>query len=216
MNIQQLAASIGCHVDRAAKWHPHLIAAMAKYGITTTEEIASFLAQISHESGMLAVLEENLNYSSDGLAKTWPGRYRDKATGKPNQLALMLHRRSISIANNCYANRMGNGDVASGDGWKYRGRGLIQLTGKAMYKKCGYAIGLDLINSPDLLLQPAAAAMSAAWFWHVNGLDQLDDDESILAETRVINGGTIGLIDRQKKFDKALSALRGNYVDSVA
>jgi putative chitinase len=211
MNAQQLAAAIGCHIDRALKWFPHLTRAMEKYGITTVEEQASFLAQISHESNMLSALEENLNYSSDGLAKTWPSRYRDKVTGKPNSLAQLLHRRGISIANNCYANRMGNGDVSSGDGWKYRGRGLIQLTGRNMYKKCGDAIGLDLINKPDLLLQPEAAALSAAWYWHVSGLDALDDDESITAETRVINGGTNGLADRENKFKKALVALRGNH-----
>jgi putative chitinase len=182
---------------------------MHKYGITTIEEQASFLAQISHESNMLGSLEENLNYTCDGLAKTWPNRYLDKATGKPNNLAQSLHRRSISIANHCYANRMGNGDVASGDGWKYRGRGLIQLTGRAMYKKCGEAIGLDLINKPDLLLQPEAAALSAAWYWHINGLDKLDDDLDITAETRIINGGKNGLADRQRKFEKALAALRG-------
>lgn len=208
MTIEQLAAAIGCHKDRAAKWFPYLTAAMDRFGIQTPNEIASFLAQISHESGMLSTLEENLNYSAEGLAATWPARYKDKATGKPNSLAMLLHRRPIAIANNCYANRMGNGDVASGDGWNYRGRGLIQLTGKAMYQKCGDAIGVNLVKIPDLLLQPEFACLSAGWYWQSNGLDKLDDDEKVDAETRVINGGVIGLADRQKKFNQAITALR--------
>lgn len=209
MTIEQLAAAVGCHIDRAIKWHPVLMAAMQKFGITTINEQASFLAQISHESNRMASLEENLSYSAEGLAATWPARYKDKATGKPNQLAMLLHRKPISIANNCYANRMGNGDVASGEGWRYRGRGLIQLTGKTMYKKCGDAIGVDLIASPDLLLKPEYASLSAAWFWDYAGIDRFDDDEDVLKETRLINGGTHGQADRQKKFDQALSALKG-------
>jgi putative chitinase len=209
MTPQQLAEAVGCHIDRAIKWHPAIVATMEKFGITSVNEQASFLAQISHESNRMATVEENLSYSAEGLAATWPSRYKDKTTGRPNQLAMLLHRKPISIANNCYANRMGNGDVASGEGWRYRGRGLIQLTGKSMYKKCGDAIGVDLVASPDLLLKPEYAALSAGWFWQYAGLDRFDDDEDVLKETRIINGGTNGLADRQKKFDQALAALKG-------
>jgi putative chitinase len=212
MTIDQLAAAVGITRDRAAKWHPHITKAMEKYGITTVTEVASFLAQVAHESNLFASLEENLSYSAEGLAKTWPGRYRDPATGKPNQLAMLLHRKSISIANNCYANRMGNGDVATGDGWRYRGRGLIQLTGRGMYRRCGGALGVDLEKNPDLLMTPEYAALSAAWYWHESGLDKFDDDLLVTAETRVINGGAIGLADRQKKFDKAWKALKADPV----
>lgn len=207
MSPTQLAAAIGCTLDRAAKWHPHIVEAMTRFDITTPNEKASFLAQLAHESAHLSRLEENLNYSADGLAATWPARYRDKATGKPNQLALLLHRRPAAIANNCYANRMGNGDVASGDGWRYRGRGPIQITGKANYERCGKDIGVPLLDKPELLLEPSAGALSAGWFWHVSGLDKHDDDASVLAEAKIINGGTNGLAERQKFFDIALKAI---------
>jgi putative chitinase len=206
MSPTQLAAAIGCTLDRATKWHPHIAEAMARFDITTPNEMASFIAQLAHESAHLSRLEENLNYSADGLAATWPARYRDKATSKPNQLALLLHRRPVAIANNCYANRMGNGDVATGDGWRYRGRGPIQITGKSNYERCGKAIGVPLLSNPDLLLEPRAGALSAGWFWHVNGLDKHDDDASVLAETKIINGGTNGLAERQKFFNIALKA----------
>jgi len=205
----QLAAAIGCTPERAAKWLPHILEAMAKFGITTINEQATFLAQVAHESARLSRLEENLNYSADGLASNWPARYRDKATGKPNQLALLLHRRPQAIANNCYANRMGNGDVASGDGWKYRGRGPIQITGRSNYERCGKDIGVPLLSNPDLLLEPRAGALSAAWFWSQAGLDKYDDDQDMVAETKIINGGTNGLAERQALFKVALAAITG-------
>lgn len=205
MTPEQLSSAIGCSLDRARKWQPHLIKAMTKFGITEKTEIASFLAQIAHESALLAVMEENLNYSAQGLAKTWPQRYSQN--GQPNTLALRLSRNQQAIANNCYANRMGNGNEASGDGWRYRGRGAIQITGKNNYRACGLAIGIDLLNSPDKLLEPEYAALSAGWFWHVNGLDKHDDDFNVLAETKLINGGTHGLKERQELFNKAIRAL---------
>jgi len=209
ITIEQLAKAIGCTVDRAEKWHPYITAAMTKFGIDTINEMASFIAQLSHESAKFSKLEENLNYSADGLAKTWPGRYKDKATGKPNQLAQLLHRRPEAIANNCYANRMGNGDPSTGDGWRFRGRGPTQLTGRNNYLKCGQAIGIDLVANPDALLQPEAGALAAGWFWQVNGLDAVDDDFSQLQETKLINGGTTGLAEREALFKQALAALQG-------
>ena len=207
LSVDQLAKAAGCTRDRAAKWHPHIVEAMQRFDINTPNEMASFIAQLAHESARLSKLEESLNYSADGLAATWPARYRDKATGKPNQLALLLHRRPAAIANNCYAGRMGNGDIASGDGWRYRGRGPIQITGRANYQRCGKDIGLDLISNPDLLLEPRAGALSAGWFWHISGLDKHDDDASVYAETKIINGGTNGLAERQKFFNIALKAI---------
>ena len=205
MTPQQLANAIGCSVDRARKWQTHLINAMTKFGISGRVETASFLAQIAHESALLAVMEENLNYSAEGLAKTWPHRYAQN--GKPNGLALRLHRNPRAIANNCYANRMGNGNEASGDGWLYRGRGAIQITGKNNYRACGLAIGIDLLRSPDKLLEPEYASLSAGWFWSINKLDAHDDDFNVLAETKLINGGTNGLAHRQALFNKAVRAL---------
>ncbi len=200
----QLARALMCSADRATLWCDPLNAAMRKFGIVGPIETTSFLAQISHESGNLSHFTENLNYSALGLCNTWPSRYRDHTTGKPNALAYALHRRPTAIANHTYANRMGNGDEASGDGWRYRGRGPIMITGVNNYRKCGDAIGVDLLQHPELLLEPKYGALAAGWFWHVNGLDAHDDDFSVLRETKIINGGTTGLTDRQNQFNRIL------------
>jgi len=170
---------------------PALNRAMARYRIESPVRRAAFLAQVGHESGQLRRLVENLNYSASGMAATWPARFRG-ANGQPNGLALRLERRPEMIANHVYADRMGNGPVASGDGWRYRGRGLIQLTGRDNYRACGSAIGADLLAAPDLLEQPEWAAMSAAWFWSSNGLNELADAGRFEDITRRINGGTHG------------------------
>ncbi len=165
--------------------------AMTRYRIDTLGRRAAFMAQVGHESGQLRRLVENLNYSAAGLAATWPGRFRT-ANGKPNALAQRLERQPEQIANHVYADRLGNGPTASGDGWRYRGRGLIQLTGRANYRACGSAIGADLLAAPELLEQPEWAAMSAAWFWSSNGLNELADAGRFEDITRRINGGTHG------------------------
>lgn len=206
LSVAVLAKSFGTTESKMVVWRPHVLTAMAMYGINQTNEIASFVAQCAHESMYLKRLEENLNYSAEGLANTWPGRFRD-ARLKPNVLAQSLARKPEKIANFVYANRMGNGNEQSGDGWKYKGRGFIMITGKSNYSACGKALGVDLVIKPDYLLMPEYACKSAAWFWHVNGLDAHDDDFSVLAETKKINGGTIGLADRQRLFNKALEAL---------
>lgn len=207
LTTNQLAAALGCSIAHANAWLTPLNEAIDRFGINTPSEIASFLAQVGHESGGFARLRENLNYSANGLAATWPHRYRDKNTRRPNKKARALNRKPMAIANDAYANRMGNGSVESGDGWKYRGRGLIQISGKANYQKCGEYLGIDLINNPDLLAQMKYAVLSAGWFWHVNMLDRLDDDLSVLAETKRINGGTNGLKDREKRMRMAVRAL---------
>ncbi|PKM14083.1 MAG: glycoside hydrolase family 19 [Gammaproteobacteria bacterium HGW-Gammaproteobacteria-5] len=170
---------------------PALNRAMNRYSLSSAVRCAAFLAQIGHESGQLRRLVENLNYSAAGLAATWPSRFRS-ADGQPNALAQRLERQPEQIANHVYADRLGNGPAASGDGWRYRGRGLIQLTGRANYRACGSAIGADLLTAPDLLEQPEWAAMSAAWFWSSNGLNELADAGRFEAITRRINGGTHG------------------------
>lgn len=208
MNTVQLAKALGCNLVIAQKWLNDLDAAMLQFGITSINEQASFLAQVGHESNGLSMLEENLNYSADALARVWPSRYADPKTKQPNTLAVSLHRKPQAIANNVYANRMGNGPESSGNGWDYRGRGPIQITGLNNYSKCGAAIGFDLIHQPDLLLQPRAGSLSAGWYWHINNLDKYDDDLSMLAETKIINGGTNGLEDRERRFKMALSALQ--------
>jgi putative chitinase len=209
MKIATLAKALGILVARAEKWAPYLEEAMQAYGITTINEQASFLAQIAHESARLTRLEENLNYSAQGLANTWA---RFSVTGKrggaPTIKAQSLARKPRAIANFVYANRMGNGSELSGDGWKFRGRGPIQLTGRKMYLKCGTSIGVNLLSNPDLLLQPQYGIKAAGWFWKEHGLDRFDDDYDVTRETRIINGGEHGLKERQALFNQALKALQ--------
>jgi putative chitinase len=179
---------------------------LRRFSLTTPTRQSAFLAQTAHESAGFTRLTENLNYSATGLATTWPGRFRG-ADGQPNALARALHRRPEAIANVVYANRMGNGPEASGDGWRYRGRGLLQITGRAQYQRCGAALGLPLVEQPDLLAQPEPAVLSAAWFWQVNGLNELADAGDFEAITRRINGGLNGLAERRALWAKFREAL---------
>lgn len=184
----------------ADKWLRPLNDAMAAYDIGTAAREANFLAQIAHESAGFARLDENLNYSPAGLLKTFAKYFTADD-------AVVFAHDPRRIACRVYANRMGNGDEASGDGYRYRGRGLIQLTGRAMYARCGKAIGLDLEGAPEQLLEPPHAALSAAWYWQTNGCNELADDGNFTAITRKINGGLNGLEDRQAWLDKANTAL---------
>lgn len=203
----------------AGVFAPVLNTAMNRYQVVGQKRIAAFIAQVGHESGQLTRLVENLNYSADGLANTWPNRYaepdgkggylkvlvKDRQRNKPNALGLSLAGKPEQIANNVYAGRMGNS--APGDGWKYRGRGLIQLTGKTNYRRCGEALGLDLLTQPELLEKPQHACMAAAWFWGSNGLNSLADKGDIETITQRINGGLTGLADRQAIYARALKVL---------
>jgi putative chitinase len=162
-----------------------------KYEINSALRLAHFLAQTAHESGGFRVIEENLNYSADGLSKIFPKYFRDK---DPNDYA----RQPEKIANVVYSSRMGNGDEASGDGYKFRGRGLIQLTGRSNYTSLSGDLGVELDSVVEYLGTPEGAVESAAWFWHKNGLNKLADADDVTAVTKKINGGTIGLEDRQK------------------
>lgn len=173
---------------------------MARYKIDNRLRVAAFLAQVGHESGQLRTLVENLNYSAEGLVRTWPGRF--------NLLtATNCARKPEQIANIVYASRLGNGPAATGDGWKYRGRGLIQVTGWVNYQACGSALSLDLLTKPELLEQPSYAAMSAAWFWSSNGLNELADAGKFEAITQRINGGQNGAADRLAIYQRALKVL---------
>lgn len=177
-----------------------LAEACAEWGIDTPLRLAGFLAQIAHESGQFRALAENLNYSAEALLRVFP-RHFDAAQ------AAVYTRQPQRIGSRVYANRMGNGDEAGGDGWRYRGRGLIQVTGRDNYAACGTALGLDLIAQPELLEQPSPAARSAAWFWHSNGLNRPADARDIETITRRINGGLTGLDDRKACYAHACAAL---------
>lgn len=193
----------------AVQWLPHISQAAHRYQIDANpRRIAAWLATIAHESARLTRVVENLNYSAQGLAQTWPSRYADRA-GQPNATARRIARKPEQIANLTYAGRLGNGTAGSGDGWRYRGRGLIQITGRANYEASGAELGLDLIAKPDLLEQPHYAALSAAEWWHRNGCNELADTGDMVAVTRRVNGGLTGLDDRLKLYSAALAYLGG-------
>lgn len=177
--------------------------AMQEFKINTPLRMAAFLSQIAHESGSLRYVRENLNYSAEALMRVWPKYFPSISVA--NQYA----RKPEDIANTVYANRMGNGDRSSGDGWRYRGRGLIQLTGKSNYERCGAALKRDLVADPSYLETPEGASRSAAWFWSFNGINELADRADVLAITKRINGGYNGIEDRQAKYSTALRAFGG-------
>ena len=169
----------------------------AKFEINTPLRLAHFLAQCGHESGGFRVTQENLNYSAKGLAGIFKKYFPTEAAATP------YARNPQKIANKVYANRMSNGSEASGDGYKFRGRGYIQLTGRDNYTQFGKAIGEDIANNPDVV-SSNYALLSAAWFWSKNGLNKLADggasDTVVTSITKRVNGGTIGLADRIKHF----------------
>lgn len=204
-------------VKDPAKWLEAVRTTCAEFEINTPQRIASFIAQCAHESGGFTMLQENLNYRAATLAACWPNRFavmgpdkkpKKDSNGKniPTGVANSIAGKPELIANLVYSSRMGNGPAESGEGWKYRGRGLKQLTGKYNYDKCGSYLGLDLVANPDLLLEPAPAARSAGWFWKTNGLEAFADAGDIKGMTKKINGGYIGLEDREKRY-KAVLAL---------
>jgi putative chitinase len=181
------------------KWDIPLNQTFVKYDINTIKKQAAFIGQCAHESGNFKTLEENLHYKAESLMKVWPSRFPDLDTA--NKFA----NNPEKIANKVYSGRMGN--TEDGDGWKYHGRGLIQLTGKENYERCGLAIGVDLLSDPTLLLDPRYAALSAGWFWNKHGLNELAEQQEHGMITKRINGGTIGLDDRIAKTTKALAVL---------
>ena len=182
-----------------SKWLQPLEDTFEKYEINTPKRQAAFIGQCAHESGNFKLLEENLHYSAAALMRVWPSRFPDLDVA--NQYA----NNPEKIANKVYGGRMGN--TEDGDGWKYHGRGLIQLTGKENYGNCGSGLGVDLLGDPDLLVTPEYAALSAGWFWRKRDLNSLADSGDIETMTKRINGGLIGLEDRKAKIDKALSIL---------
>jgi len=181
------------------KWEIPLNQTFVKYDINNNKRQAAFIGQCAHESGNFKTLEENLHYKAESLMRVWPSRFPDLDTA--NKFA----NNPEKIANKVYSGRMGN--TEDGDGWKYHGRGLIQLTGKENYERCGSSIGVDLVGNPNLLLDPQYAALSAGWFWNKHGLNELADAQEHGIITKRINGGTLGLDDRIQKTTKALSVL---------
>ena len=182
-----------------AEWLEALVDEPPKWGIDTDNEMASFVAQLAHESAEFTHLEESLNYSAERLMQVWPSRFPSIESAIP------YARHPERLANFVYAFRLGNGSPDTGDGWAFRGRGPIQITGRRNYTQCAAGIGKAVDREPELLLQPRVGIRSACWFWKVHGLDLHDDDQDARAETRLINGGEHGLAQRQAYFDKFIA-----------
>lgn len=195
--IDKILLRAGVNPGLVDKYGAALANAMLQFGIDTPRRTAMFLAQILHESMMLRATVENLNYSEQTLVRVF-GKYFDRNTAK------YFARNPQKIANKVYANRMGNGPESSGEGWKFRGRGFIQLTGKSNYIACGTDLQKDLITNPDFLSTPEGAAESAAWYWNKHGLNASADRGDIVTNTRIINGGKTGLSERTTLYQRIL------------
>ena len=189
------------HIDPV--WVDALNETFQRFDISTPARQASFIGQCGHECANFKVLEENLNYRAETLMKLWKSRF------PTIEIANEYARNPKKIANKVYSSRMGNRDEASGDGYRFRGRGCIQLTGHANYFHAGQACGEDFVMQPDLVATPKYAAMTAGWFWNTHKINQFADRQDFTLMTKKINGGTIGLDDRIKHINHALDILNG-------
>lgn len=200
LSKEQLVAADLCSTANAALYEAPLNNVCTRYEINTSLRMAGFLSQIAHESGGFTATVENLYYQASALNRSWPQLF-------PADVAQQYAMQPERIANRAYGNRMGNGDEASGEGWLYRGRGLVQLTGKNNYASFAMSADVDALVHPELVELPELAALSAGWFWHTNDLNGLADLGYVEAMTRRINGGLNGLADRQAKYTAILKVL---------
>jgi putative chitinase len=184
-------------------WYAALCQILPDYEINTIPRVSAFVAQCAHESGNFRLLKENLNYKAESLMRVWPSRFTNI------DIARQYAQQPEKIANKVYADRMGNGSESSGDGWRYAGKGLIQLTGKDNYSRFAESIETPVEEVAEYLQTFEGAVQSACWFWEVNNLNQWADAGDILTLTKRINGGTIGLDDRIKHYQHALHVLGG-------
>ena len=184
-----------------AEWVDALNETFSRFNINSNNQKAMFIGQCSHECGNFRILEENLNYRAATLMKLWPKRF--PTLEKANEYS----GNAKKIANSVYSLRMGNRDETSGDGYRFRGRGCIQLTGHSNYFHAGKALGVDFVMEPDLVATPKFAALTAGWFWSTHNCNAPADALDFTKVTRIINGGTIGLDDRIKHTQQALAVL---------
>lgn len=212
ISLTQLQRAAGIDSVTAQRWLMPLQAAVSEFDISNAARLAAFIAQTGHESQGFSRLTEGLYYSdAERVARIFRSGFDNNHNGviEPAEIefARAYTRNPEKLANRAYANRGGNGAEATGDGWKYRGRGLIQITLRDNYAKCGHALGLDLLRKPDLLLDFPSAARSAAWYFMANGCNQLADKGDFLTLTKRINTSAEGLADRQARLKTAETAL---------
>jgi putative chitinase len=179
-----------------------------RFGILTPLQQASWIGQCGHECGNFKIMEENLNYRAATLLKLFP-KTPKRAWGFTPEEAAAYEKQPKRIANRIYSNRMGNRDEASGDGWRFRGSGFLQLTGHSNFYHAGKALGVDFVMEPELVRTPKYAAQTAGWFWQTHKINQHADGRDFVTMTKRINGGTIGLDDRIKHINQALAVLGG-------
>lgn len=194
------------------KYSTAMSQAFKEFEINSVNRIAGFLAQTGHESGQFSRIEENLNYSADRLKVVFPKYF------PTDGLAHAYEYNKKAIANRVYGNRMGNGPESSGDGWKYRGRGLIQLTGKDNYTACSRDMAFDIVEDPDLVLVPEIAVLASIWFWNHRKINQACDDDNIERMTKLVQGGRLGLEERKnyyEKFKEILADLTGKDLTKI-
>ncbi len=202
MSFQTIAGVLpAANRERFTAYLPYLDAVTTRYDINTAIRQAHFFAQIAHESGGFRLNKENLNYSAQALRSVFRKYF------PTDQLAAQYARQPEQIANIVYGDRMGNGNAASGDGWRYRGRGLVQLTGKNNYAAYAKASGVDCVQHPDLLLEPQWSIDVAGWFWNSRGLNAWADKDDVRTVTKLINGGYNGLDDRIRYLNLFKTAL---------
>jgi putative chitinase len=210
ITLLQFANAMGCTLMTAESWHEPFLKAMSEWGINSTRRIAMFLANAGHESASLSQVDENLNYSAQRLMGVWPRRF-------PTIEAAHYYEHSPErLANLVYASRMGNGGYESGDGWRYHGRGPIQITGADNYRRAGIALNLPLIEQPELVSQPANGARVAAWYWTDAGCNASADaddfdgacDRVNIGRKTLKEGDTIGFAERLKRYEHALEVLQ--------
>lgn len=190
-----------CEASRLAVYAPHMRAALDEFGITTPARIAAWVAQVGHESRDLTRWEEGFGYTAERLRAVFPRQFSSL------DLARNYAGDRVATANRVYANRNGNGSETSGDGWRYRGRGPIQLTGRLNYRAASRALGIDLEADPELALRPEHAFRIACWYWASRHLNELADRDDVVTITRRINGGLNGLEDRRARWVRAKELL---------
>lgn len=202
LTAEQLAECMGCKPSTAEPWVEPMHNAMACFEISTPLRQAHFLAQVGEESDGFRVLVENMNFTTaERLYKVYPKDFKDVEEARP------YVGQPERIANRVYLGNNGNGDEASGDGWRFRGRGLIQITGRGNYSQCAKAVGVDFVKSPELLAEPHYACMASAWFWYSRGLNKFADADDVKSVTLRVNGGFSGLEPRTRRLENAKKIL---------